>query len=261
MTGDFFTRLSQQVHGEEPAVRPIIPSRFAYGPVLNPEGSGDFAENGNEEELSIFEVTEPDRDKSEKGLPAPMRTDQNISSENPSIVLKHNQNWIKTTPASHEAAEWQVLQNRQASDRFMHEPQKGSYRDYQAVQTRDELSPLVSKKIKSDNEAAGRQPDLKKILPHTVRSRRASVKRELPAEAGRRFPADYPPPEPNPFESSKKESNKGTVEATPTIRVSIGRIEVRAVTPAPSTRRPAPKRPGPSLTLDAYLKQRNAGRR
>jgi len=43
-------------------------------------------------------------------------------------------------------------------------------------------------------------------------------------------------------------------EATPTIRISIGRIEVRAVTPAPPPRR-KPSRPAPALSLDEYLKQ------
>jgi hypothetical protein len=47
----------------------------------------------------------------------------------------------------------------------------------------------------------------------------------------------------------------------PTIRVTIGRLEVRAITP------PVPQKPSatqvpraPLLTLDEYLKQRNEGR-
>ena len=46
----------------------------------------------------------------------------------------------------------------------------------------------------------------------------------------------------------------------PTIRVAIGRIEVRAVTPPPA-RPPTPARTPPSLSLDDYLKQRNGGQR
>lgn len=49
----------------------------------------------------------------------------------------------------------------------------------------------------------------------------------------------------------------------PTIRVAIGRIEVRAITPppAPPARRELPVRSGPALSLDDYLKQRNGGQR
>jgi hypothetical protein len=45
----------------------------------------------------------------------------------------------------------------------------------------------------------------------------------------------------------------------PTIRVAIGRIEVRAITPP--ARKEMPVRPGPMLSLDDYLKQRNGGHR
>jgi hypothetical protein len=46
-------------------------------------------------------------------------------------------------------------------------------------------------------------------------------------------------------------------EATPTIQVSIGRIEVRAVPPPPASAKP---RAGPApMTLEEYLRQRNGG--
>ena len=51
-------------------------------------------------------------------------------------------------------------------------------------------------------------------------------------------------------------------EQTQTIRVTIGRIDVRAVTaPAPQDQRRAPVRPAPQLSLADYLKQRGGGRR
>jgi hypothetical protein len=48
----------------------------------------------------------------------------------------------------------------------------------------------------------------------------------------------------------------------PTIRVTIGRIDVRAVSApqTPAAQKPG-KRPQPSLSLDDYLKQRNGGQR
>jgi len=51
------------------------------------------------------------------------------------------------------------------------------------------------------------------------------------------------------------------IEQQPTIRITIGRVEVRAVqSPSSASARPAP-RPAPSLSLDDYLKQRNEARR
>jgi hypothetical protein len=49
------------------------------------------------------------------------------------------------------------------------------------------------------------------------------------------------------------------VQATPTIRVSIGRVEVRAVLPEPRERRTPAARPRPTVSLDDYLK-RDRGR-
>jgi hypothetical protein len=45
----------------------------------------------------------------------------------------------------------------------------------------------------------------------------------------------------------------------PTIRVTIGRIEVRATAPAPPPA-PAARPAGPRLTLEEYLRRRNEGR-
>jgi hypothetical protein len=47
----------------------------------------------------------------------------------------------------------------------------------------------------------------------------------------------------------------------PTIRITIGRVDVRAVVPATPAARPAPARPSPALSLEDYLKQREGGRR
>jgi hypothetical protein len=47
----------------------------------------------------------------------------------------------------------------------------------------------------------------------------------------------------------------------PTIRITIGRVEVRAVQPAPIAPAHPTLRPAPALTLDDYLKRRNEARR
>lgn len=61
-------------------------------------------------------------------------------------------------------------------------------------------------------------------------------------------------------ERGSREPSAAPAPELPTIRVSIGRIEVRAI--APPVQRPAPaRRPGPALALDDYLKQRSGGQR
>lgn len=49
-------------------------------------------------------------------------------------------------------------------------------------------------------------------------------------------------------------------DAVPTIKISIGRVDVRAVMPPPAPR-PAPARPGASLSLDDYLKHQRGRKR
>jgi hypothetical protein len=50
------------------------------------------------------------------------------------------------------------------------------------------------------------------------------------------------------------------LEPAPTIRITIGRVDVRAIMPAVPAPRPAPKRSSPALSLEDYLKQRGGGR-
>lgn len=52
-----------------------------------------------------------------------------------------------------------------------------------------------------------------------------------------------------------------TQGTTPTIKITIGRVDVRAVMPPSPAPRPTPARSGPSLSLEDYLKQREGGRR
>jgi hypothetical protein len=68
---------------------------------------------------------------------------------------------------------------------------------------------------------------------------------------------DHPDRRPRELRATESEPS------TPTIRVAIGRIEVRAITPPPRplVQQMAPARPAPTLSLDDYLKQRNGEQR
>lgn len=52
-----------------------------------------------------------------------------------------------------------------------------------------------------------------------------------------------------------------TAAAAPTVRVTIGRVEVKAIMPAPPARTPAPAPRGPRVTLDDYLRRQSRERR
>ena len=52
-----------------------------------------------------------------------------------------------------------------------------------------------------------------------------------------------------------------TPQPEPTIHVTIGRVEVRAITPVPRVPRRQPAKTGPALSLHDYLKQRSEGGR
>ena len=72
------------------------------------------------------------------------------------------------------------------------------------------------------------------------------------------------PPQPDGYlERGPQEPRVAAPESpAPAIRVTIGRIEVRAITPPMAAeRRAAPARPGPALSLEDYLKQHNGGQR
>jgi hypothetical protein len=91
--------------------------------------------------------------------------------------------------------------------------------------------------LKADEDTPGAAPA---IVPRIVRHQPDQRREQVPREP--RVLAPEPP--------------------APTIRVAIGRIEVRAITPpAPPAQQETPARPGPLLSLDDYLKQRNGGQR
>jgi hypothetical protein len=62
------------------------------------------------------------------------------------------------------------------------------------------------------------------------------------------------------WSSAPRATLRETPQQAPTIRVTIGRIDVRAVT-APAEPARETVRPQPRLSLDDYLKQRNRGGR
>jgi len=94
----------------------------------------------------------------------------------------------------------------------------------------------------------------------TVSSRGQTEKGLLPARSSRA--AVIAKPEASRFMEPPKQTILQPMETNPTIRVNIGRVEVRATTP-PAPTPPPPQSASPAaqkLSLDDYLKLRNGGR-
>jgi hypothetical protein len=94
----------------------------------------------------------------------------------------------------------------------------------------------------------------------------ASPRRALPQPMAVRTEASISPPLPLSGTPSSSISHSGPgvrngTSAEPSVRITIGRVEVRAVFPEPAVRRTLVPRSKPTVSLDDYLKQSNRGNR
>jgi hypothetical protein len=65
----------------------------------------------------------------------------------------------------------------------------------------------------------------------------------------------------SPVATPAAEEARAETHPAPVVRITIGRVEVRAIMPPAPAPRPAPARPAPALSLDDYLKQQTGGSR
>jgi hypothetical protein len=104
------------------------------------------------------------------------------------------------------------------------------------------------------------QPSSVAFTPHTV-SRGGPAREVARRERLVERPAATVPRRSRLTAARRATPAKQLGDEPPPVRVTIGRIEVRAVVPpSQAPPRPAPRRPAP-LSLDEYLEQRRSGRR
>jgi hypothetical protein len=121
----------------------------------------------------------------------------------------------------------------------------------------DQTSPGLERSITRLRPTGERAP-----RPRVVAHREPGQPSGGPRQAGATRRAAEPPrpyafPSIEPAVPPSGQPSRGG-EPAPTIQVTIGRVEVRAITPPPSDApRPRSTRPESVLTLDEYLKQRN----
>ncbi len=248
---DYLTRLVERSIAASPAVKPVIPPLFGTGPhiaslALNEENTaphGEIAANS-------------DRQPAVTGAVFPNRQAVPPSNQSP---------WGSTVPdmtagpdpythslfAPESKSEGTVSRNRQ-------EPQE-------LIPARPNIS--TNKARNSERErpeqpsVAGNEsiPALGRPMVHAQPLTKTNTPRSAPPVV---VPAAGSTTQDNLRERASLSSLPPVESSTAPIRITIGRVEVRAIFPAaPWASSTAPRRKHPPLSLDEYLRQRNGGRR
>jgi hypothetical protein len=115
-------------------------------------------------------------------------------------------------------------------------------------------APEADRLLESPGPATALARDLRQAVPLTSAQREGPLFRE-PQSTPRSLP---PPPveSPRAQEPAAERTPSGRAEP-PVVRVTIGRVDVRAVLPSPPAEHTRPKR-APRLTLDEYLREGRA---
>ncbi|HEY7126517.1 MAG TPA: hypothetical protein VH540_21445 [Ktedonobacterales bacterium] len=219
---DFFARLAQRALGQAPGVQPLIAPVFAPGPTL---------QGTRQEEATWSDVkTEAPGDHPRQSLSA-----QTLSRRASGRAPANSQAPVPGRLPSRSPAAQDEPQTEQhlarASLTISAPGEQAQSREHQSL---EEPPPLHA----APPYAAG--------APLLIRPQVSLYRQEHQQ-----------------LEPLERTNNTAEVPTTsPTIRVTIGRIDVRAMLP-PQNQPPraAPARSGPALSLDEYLKRRERGER
>jgi len=281
---DFLARLAQRTLGSTPAVEPVIAPMYAPGPVMAPESEPADAEEipapaqGGRARLQPVTAatltplgdaprqappkTEPVAGEALKRQPVPA-----ARTRSPARPVSRSVTAAAPTPQAEPRA------SPSGSLRTADTAEK-----QQAGATLDGPSRPASEALAAPPQA---QPRKIKRVPEPPAPAPAIPPREaagpLPASprpekrpggeaAGLVVSPELKPSEPHPQRppTTAAEDRAGAAArsaSAPAIHVTIGRVEVRAVTPPAPAVKPRRAAPSPSLPLEEYLKQRNEGRR
>jgi hypothetical protein len=247
---DFLSRLAQRALGAGPLVRPVIDPIFALAPNEN-----------------FFALAESSRPASATPAEAPglrssaLRDARSPISTEP--VGKIASPTVDPTELSPLTPKEEVRAAVNAQGR---RPRRSEAPGFVSITAPTVEAGRVVARVSALPQAPG-QPEEALFalpLPSPTRSVLAVARATLPASSGERgapsFAATMAPHADfrRPTEANVAAPSRAAPEV---VRVTIGRIDVRAELSAPNPR-PAPRRPEPArLSLDDYLKQRAEGRR
>jgi hypothetical protein len=249
---DFLTRVSQRVFGQAAVARPII------APLFSPPTTGEATPKAS----SALSMSLPDSEEEALEAPAePMREGPAVPS---SSTLFQTHPIAPVSPVS--ARLLAPSQPQTISDHAQplvqsfarlaeveHSAAPTMERTFDSTVLEQEADvPLVP--LTSRRHTVG--PGVERV--HTLQPAVFEPPQEAPSQLAILSTETWPSPEP----STGLQSSALPEPPAPVIHVTIGRIEVRAVMPQQrQPARPAPQQPAASLSLEAFLKQRNGGAR
>jgi hypothetical protein len=259
----FLTRLSEQTLAQTVAVRPPTPSRFANPsnasgfeiteiemPVHRSANESPVSRSANESQVTssepkLMRMTNPTRPH----IPAkPLRPDQP-----PKTTLLPLQEKVQTIRAADP-----ILGQDVGAQRLNELPTKTQQRplDQTNLVAETQMStPVPSLFDRSVQRPATRDTEINRdtVISKSQPSTKAQGQSKEIIESVQPIlkpiqPAINPRPQP------QQQPVKQTETTAPTIRVTIGRLEVRAMLPAPAPTKPMPApKTQPQLTLEDYL--------
>jgi len=221
---DYLGRLiARSVGGTESVgdvIRPRVPSLFE---------PADIASQQPPMESSFERSRSTSASMQSSTFDEPERRSPSIDRPAPSSILPRHRDVLSPDKAADEPALMHRGNLRHTAQSNVHEPRQRNARSAPAVYNADQLDDLKASLPRPDDvQAFSRTPSLESVRPNTQ---------------ARSF-LDAPQPD---------------RAAPPVVRVTIGRIDVRAVMPAGDTRRQN-KPTAPKLSLDDYLARRGTRR-
>jgi hypothetical protein len=295
---DFITRLAERALGVAPVVQPVLPSMFAPEPISHSTGlewdseattsPGDLdqpralsvrdAPTGRPADAAMAQQEDQSGDAlssatpgslrgTPESRPGPPHLSESGSSERGAMTGKEDQRDSSRTTASHPQTPPETLHHAEpdptrrglplgppsAED----ESGEAAFRPLRTLLDRGHGETLPPR------PSPGAQASL--AASEDTLGSKATLDRSQPPDAPLVTPRIVRPQFDGYLERGPQEPGVAALESSaPAIRVTIGRIEVRAITPPPPrppAQRTTPARPGPELSLDDYLKQHNGGQR
>lgn len=256
---DFLTRLAERVLGVAPTAQPVIPSSF------NVESTRAGNNRYDPAEQLVSVPKQPTLIPSERQTTLLLRQNNLLPAARPAVP--HPTGFLSLDQRVDNRSDV-VIQNSIVKDIRL--PEREQPRDLSSRQRQIERPPIQAAPVADESaqlveplkpRRAGPEvqatvkrkqhdPLTAALVSSSVRQHitPSAIKPQVGVEPG------WKPP--GPAKAGSRAAERGLPSPTPTIRVHIGRIEVRAVTPPtrPASRQTPP--PTPAVSLDDYLRSR-----